>query len=281
LSPKARAFSSPSSRFALFQEVDGRTALGGGLLQIFLEDVRPIPVPDPKRIDRRVATKIVQLFDAVADRPLESVFAEMERPDQQALDKAVFEAVGLDSKRQLRPLYDALAELVRERTELGRTRGTERKTRSRGARAEREVAEAVLDEVVPDGPRRFPDDFLSPAATGGPKTAVDLPDEPLVFENTPMFMGVHVKGGSYDRHVRCPAEGKFLLYAQQAGHKVAQIPEKTVEVTRTVANYEKYLRELHTQLYEAYYRRTLDTRTAARLTQAAFDRFHLPSPEGV
>jgi hypothetical protein len=48
-----------------------------------------------------------------------------------------------------------------------------------------------------------------------------------------------------------------------------------------VANYEKYLRELRSQLYEAYYRRTLDTRIAAKLTQAAFDRFRLPNPESL
>jgi hypothetical protein len=68
-------------------------------------------------------------------------------------------------------------------------------------------------------------------------------------------------------------------YAQQAGQKTAPLPEKPVEISRTVANYEKYLRELRAQLYEAYYRRTLDTKAAARLTQAAFDRFHLPNPE--
>jgi hypothetical protein len=107
-----------------------------------------------------------------------------------------------------------------------------------------------------------------------------LPEQPLIFEMSPMFMGVHVQGGSFDRHVKFPAEGKFLVYAQRAGHKVAYLPEKTHEITGTVANYEKYLRELRTRLYDAYYRRTLDTKTAARLTQAAFDRFHLPTPEG-
>ena len=171
--------------------------------------------------------------------------------------------------------------MVRERTELGRTRGTERKTRSRGVRAEVQVVEAVLDEIIPDGPRRFPDDFFSTAAAAGAKVAIELPEEALFFEHTPLFLGVHSKDGSFDRHVRSPAEGKYLVYAQRAGQKVVQLPEKTVEVTRTVANYEKNLRELRNQLYEAYYRHTLDTKTAARLTQAAFDRFHLPNVESL
>ncbi len=137
----------------------------------------------------------------------------------------------------------------------------------------------MLNDVVPDGPKNFPDDFFSAAAASGRKTAFELPDQPLSFEMSPMFMGVHVQGGDFDRHVKSPAEGKFLVYAQRAGHKVAHLPEKTNEVTRTVANYEKYLRELRTQLYDAYYRRTLDTKAAARLTQAALDRFHLPTPD--
>ena len=51
---------------------------------------------------------------------------------------------------------------------------------------------------------------------------------------------------------------------------------KIVEVTRTIANYENYLRDLRKTLYDAYYRRTLDVLVAERLTQAAFDRFKLP-----
>ncbi len=45
------------------------------------------------------------------------------------------------------------------------------------------------------------------------------------------------------------------------------------------SQYAVRVRGLRKQFYQAYYRRTLDTRTAARLTQAAFDRFHLPNVE--
>lgn len=266
-----------SSLFALLQEAYGRTSLGGGLLQVFLDDLRQISILDPGRIDRQAEKKVVSLFRKIAERPVETVFAEIQRPDREALDKAVLEAFGLDPRKYLRPIHNGLTELVRERIQLGKTRGKERKTRSRSVRAEKQVTEAVLDELLPDGPKKFPDDFFSATAAAGPKTETELPEQPLIFEDSPMFMGVHVQGGSFDRHVKSPAEGKFLVYAQQAGHQVAQVPEKTNEITRTVANYEKYLRELRKELYDAYYRRTLDTKTTARLTQSAFDRFHLPA----
>jgi hypothetical protein len=159
-------------------------------------------------------------------------------------------------------------------------RSKARKTKARGSRAEKKAVEEVLDEVLPDGPRRFPEEFFSGAAAGGSKTAVDLPEAPLIFDSIPLFTDVHTADRSFIRNVKTPAEGKFLLYAQRGGHRTAELPDQTIEVTRTVANYEKYLRELRKLLYDAYYRRTLDTRTAARLTQSAFDRFRLPKVEG-
>ena len=77
--------------------------------------------------------------------------------------------------------------------------------------------------------------------------------------------------------VKAPAEGKFLLYAQKAGQTLAHLPTKLVEVTRTVANYEGYLRDLRKKLYDTYYRRSLDVSVAARLTQASWERLHLPN----
>lgn len=151
--------------------------------------------------------------------------------------------------------------------------------KARGGRAESKAAEEVLNEVLPDGPKRFPEAFLSGAATTAAKTPVELPEAPLIFDNSPLFSGVHTADNTFSRNVNTPAEGKFLVYAQGCGHRTAELPEKVVEISRTVANYEQYLRELRKLLYDAYFRRTLDTRTAARLTQAAFDRFHLPNVE--
>jgi hypothetical protein len=214
------------------------------------------------------------------DRPIESIEREITKSDRIALDQAVLRAIGLSHRKYLMLLYEGLCELVCERTTLGQMRSKARKTKSRGAKAEKKAAEEVLDEVLPDGPKRFPDDFLSGAATTGTRTPVELPEAPLIFDNSPLFSEVHTADNSFSRPVKTPAEGKFLVYAHGCGHRTAELPEKVVEISRTVANYEQYLRDLRKQFYEAYYRRTLDTRTAARLTQAAFDRFRLPNVEG-
>jgi type I restriction enzyme M protein len=269
-----------SSVTSLVTELIVPLTAGDGLCELRVEDARDyLLVPDIRKLQHHETKRIGEAFKQLLKRDILSVHNEVKREDRRAIDSAILEFIGLDPKRYLKHLYEGICELVRERIELGRTRNKVRKTRARGERAEKKTTEEVLDEILPQGPKRFPDDFFSTAAAAGSKVAVELPELPLLFNSLPMFMGVYTADDSFKRHVKNAAEGKFLLYAQQAGQKVARLPEKTVEVTRTVANYEKYLRELRQHLYDAYYRRTMDTRTAARLTQAAFDRFRLPAPE--
>lgn len=270
-----------SSIASLTLEATGRVSMGDGALEMKVEDAREyLPVPDLRPLSAAMKKKIGKSFHPLLNRDMHPVLDEVKQEDRKPLDVEILTAIGLDAKKYLKPIYEGLCELVRERIELGRMRGKARKTKARGTKAEKKAIEEVLDEVLPDGPRRFPDEFFSGAAAAGSKTGVDLPEAPLIFDNSPLFTGVHTADGSFSRNVKTPAEGKFLLYAQRSGHRTGELPDQTVEVTRTVANYEKYLRELRKQLYDAYYRRTLDTRTAARLTQSAFDRFHLPSVEG-
>jgi len=281
INPELLAACLNSSLAALSVELAVPLTAGDGVCELRVEDARDyLLVPDFSHVSASVAKTITRLLQPLLKREILSVFDEAKQDDRRALDTAVLGAIGLDPKKFLKPMHDGLCELVQERISLGQMRGKARKTRTRGDKAEKQTAEEVLNEILPEGPRRFPDEFQSAAAAAGPRTVVALPKEPLIFDDSPMLMGVHTKDGTFNRDVKTPAEGKFLVYAQRAGHDVAEVPEKPVETSRTVANYEKYLRELRTQLYEAYYRRTLDTRVAARLTQAAFDRFRLPAVEG-
>jgi hypothetical protein len=270
-----------SSFVAVSAELAGRILKGDGVLEVDYDDLHDhVRVPDVREFSKEDSDRILDAFSKLVDRPIESIEREITKSDRIALDQAVLRAIGLSHRKYLMLLYEGLCELVCERTTLGQMRSKARKTKSRGAKAEKKAAEEVLDEVLPDGPKRFPDDFLSGAATTGTRTPVELPEAPLIFDNSPLFSEVHTADNSFSRPVKTPAEGKFLVYAHGCGHRTAELPEKVVEISRTVANYEQYLRDLRKQFYEAYYRRTLDTRTAARLTQAAFDRFRLPNVEG-
>ncbi len=265
-----------SSLFALGCEVFGRVTLGDGVLELKVEDARDyLLVPDLREVSAAQKKAIISAFETICQREIGNVFDEVKQKDRQALDAAILSAIGLEPKKYLKPIYEALCELVRERISLGEQRGKTRKTKARKSKAENESFKEVLDEQLPSGPKRFPDDLFSADAAKAEMIEVPLPETPLRLDLVLTHATLYA-GKDQFREARFPAEGKFILYCQQAGQSVARIPSKTVEVTRTIANYENYLRDLRKTLYDAYYRRTLDVAVAERLTQAAFDRFRLP-----
>jgi len=282
LEPKAQLSNSllasllNSSLFALGCEVFGRVTLGDGVLELKVEDARDyLLVPDIRKATTMQKQMITASFEALCKRDIGNVFDEVKHKDRQALDSAILSAIGLDPKKYLKPIYDALCELVHERISLGEQRGKSRKTKSRKSGAEKEAFNEVLDEHLPDGPKRFPDDFLSVDASQGEDIELQLPEAPLRLDASPLTMCLYA-GKTIFRQLKNTFEGRFIVYSQQAGHLAVRLPVKQVEVSRTVTNYESYLRGLRKTLYEAFYRRTLDVAAAERLTQASFDRFKLP-----
>jgi hypothetical protein len=269
-----------SSVCALATELAGPVTMGDGVLELRVEDARDYLLV-PNLCDASTSEKkaITEAFEKLCERDISNVFEEVKMKDRQTLDAAVLRAIGLDPKKYLQPIYEGLCELVRERIELGQMRGKARKTKSRKNGAEKQTFQDVLMEQLPDGPRRFPDDFFADTAKGEPKTDIELPGKELILDTGSLIPALYAKDKSWNRMVKSNAEGKFLLYAQHAGHKVATVPNKPVEVSRTVANYEKYLRELRHRLYHAFYNRTLDAKVAVTLTQSIFDKFRLPKVE--
>ena len=264
---------------SLNTEIAGRVTMGDGVLELKVEDARDyLLVPDLRQATATQKKAITIAFETLCKREIGSVFDEVKQKDRQTLDKAILSAIGLDPRKYLKPIYEALCELVSERINLGEQRGKTLKTKARKSRAENESFKEVLDEQLPSGPKRFPDDLFSAGAANGEIIEVSLPNAPLRLDILLTHATLY-EGNKIFREVRFPAEGKFILYCQLAGQSSARIPSKTIEVTRTIANYEAYLRDLRKRLYDAYYRRTLDVAVAARLTQAVFDRFRLPKVE--
>ena len=265
-----------SSLCSLSSEVVGRVSMGDGVLELKVEEANDyLFVPDLRNVSPKHQKAIREAFKALCQREIGSVFDEVKQKDRQALDSAILTAMGLDPKKYLKPIYEALCELVSERIGLGEQRGKTRKVKARKNKADSESFQDVLNEHLPDGPKRFPDDLFSSDAAHGELTEIPLPVAPLRLDVLFTHATLYADTRPF-REVRFLAEGRFILYCQLAGQAVARVPAKPVEVTRTVANYENYLRNLRKSLYESYYRRTLDVAVAERLTQAAFDRFKLP-----
>lgn len=150
----------------------------------------------------------------------------------------------------------------------------------RGARAENKIRDDVARQLLPAGRRRFPQDFVPATASVAAGADIELPDAPLIFEDDAFFTGVRTSDNGF-KYRAVAREAKYLLYAHYSGHRRVALPGEPVELTRAVANYEKYLRQLRDQLYDAYLLRTFDARIAERLTLAIFERFVLPAPDSI
>ena len=107
-----------STLVLLALEVRGRINIGGRI-NVYGPELRPLPVPDPARMDRAALDAIARAFAPLSRRRPERAAEEAGRPDRRTLDEAVLEAAGIPLR--LAPLLtEALADRVARR--LGRER---------------------------------------------------------------------------------------------------------------------------------------------------------------
>jgi len=253
-----------SSITALFSELAGRVTLGDGVLELKVEDARDyLLVPDVRSFRPSHIEAIRSAFESLRPRPIESVFSEVSKQDRQELDGAVLEAMGLDPDKYLQPVYDNLCQLVRERLDLAAQRKKSQK--SRPQRDVSNVKEAVTQELLPAGPKRFPDDFINYETLGDKFVEVRLPKEPLRVGR--QFFGAQevTSDGGFIYRAKTPPEAKFLVYAQAGGAIVVHVPTEPLEQLKAVSAYEVYLRELRVNLLNALRSRTMNQKIADRL----------------
>lgn len=264
-----------SSIVSLMTEVVGRTTLGDGALELKVEDARDyLRIPDMRQFDASICLEIDQAFQQLLARPIGSVFDEVKRADRQALDQAVLRAIGLEPEQWLPRIYEGLTTLVRERTQMSQKRGQARK--SRPQKAANRVAEEVGQDLLPDGPRRFPDAFLSPAAMAEPLRDIALPEGTLRYRGHMLGQEELATDDGQTLHVANKFEARYVLYAQASGQTVARLPQKPVEVSRALNAYAQYLRQLRQDLQQTYYVRTLDRAAAERFVAEMWRKFNLP-----
>lgn len=264
-----------SSITCLFVECVGRLALGDGALKLQVEDVRDyLLVPKVHAFEPEHRQEIVAAFKKLLRRPIDPIPAELDHLDRHELDRAVLKAMGLPIKR-LDDIYDGLRNLVKERLQLGKMRSKAR--RSRPTQAVERVKQNVVDDLLPNGLRRFPEDFLTPSAIKGAFVKYEIPPGKIEAHMLPLFSEISGEG-DFKIELKTSFEAKFLLYAHKNGPTKVKMPKQVVEVSRAVKNYEIYLRELKAAFYEAYYKRTLDQQLTTRLTAQAFETLGLPKP---
>lgn len=120
--------------------------------------------------------------------------------------------------------------------------------------------DAVLADLLPNGPKRFPEDFLKEAT--GKSIVVDLPTELIsVTQERDGHYALRSEFG-FSRTVRNAVEGSFFVYAQLRGLRSVAVPGEMIELFRAVKAYENYLRDLQRSLLLGYQRQS-DNRAVA------------------
>jgi len=266
--PEYLAATLNSSIATLFMELIGRVSLGEGALDVMVEDAQEyMLIPNVFGENQK---EILKAFDKLQTRPILPIFEEVKMKDRQKLDSLVLEAIGLDPKKYLKPIYDGLCELVRERIGLAGMRKNVKK-----AKTEKDVEkliEQVANETIPNGARRFPDEFIDSRYLKDAKE-ISIPNEPLKLGS--YFMGQQevVSEGGFKYNASSLEEAKFIIYSQKPNSYIVKLPKDKIRITKSVDEYERYIKGLKDELFQAFFTRTHDHKLAetlvARVMEAA------------
>ena len=265
-----------SSLGGLLKETIGRTNLGEGGLKVEGVDWDTVLCPK-KGILRELARLGKDNFDALLNRPIKSVFEEVKMKDRQKLDGLVLQALGLDPKKYLKPIYDGLTELVRERIELANMRKKVKqvKTQSDVDRLKKQV----IEEVLPYGLKKFPEQFLDKPLKPQDYQNISIPRESLKLGM--YFMGTQevVSDAGFKYQAQSVEEAKYIVYSQKPDTYVVNLPKDKMVITKAVSDYERYLDKLGDDLFQEFFKRTFDHKLSETLTQKTLIDLGLPERE--
>ncbi len=132
----------------------------------------------------------------------------------------------------------------------------------------------ILSDLLPDGPKRFPADFMD----GGTSTAttVSLPPEAVEVAQLPDGKWAVTSSLGFCHHVPNVTEGNFVYYASLKGQRTVEVPSEMIVVFRIVKKYENYVREMRRSLMQAYERKSGHRPMAEHHTKEVFRNLGLP-----
>ncbi|WP_420264697.1 HsdM family class I SAM-dependent methyltransferase [Candidatus Magnetominusculus dajiuhuensis] len=261
-----------STLLALFRELISRVNLGDGATKTEGIDWKDILIPKEEILFS--LSKQNKSFETLQNREIKPIFEEVKMKDRQSLDSAVLLALGLDSKKYLKPLYDGVTALVRERLELPKLRKNNKQAKT--YRDVEKLKETVVNEILPQGAKRFPEAFVDSKYRKDVKE-ISLPNEPLQLGS--YFMGqqdVISEDGSFKYTASSVDEAKYIIYSQRQDSFIVKIPREITVITNAVLEYERYVKDLKGKLFEQLFTRTHNYNQAEQLARQVFEEMGLP-----
>ena len=225
----------------LFLEIESRVNLGDGLIDNGKEAIEELLFLDPSK------TISLKSFNNILKRDVLSIFKEVKQKDRKEFDTKILEAMGLDAKIYLPKIYNGLCEIVKERLDLPKMRKKIQKDDVKFAYGK--VKTDVIDECLPDGIRKFPQDFY-----------IKGNYEELEFETYSTNGKPLTADAFFNRYQMKTEEGETIFeldseakaeFAEILSHRETyqiKIPAKEKIVEQIIKNYHSYISGLKDQL---------------------------------
>jgi hypothetical protein len=261
-----------STPVLFFVEVIGRVVLGDGLLDTPAEEAKfYMIVPDSTKLTPREAKAIINAFENLAKRNVLPLKEEIKQEDRKALDVLVIKALGLSNKILPR-IYDGILALTEERLKIADMR--ESQAVARVERNTEKILSEVIDEVLPDGARHFPEAFWPQGFDARNRDAfkeINVTGKPFRLGHAMLTQQEVVDADA--QVIVCPsrAEAEFLIHAVEPHHFVLRIPKDKFVLEKTTAAYLRYLADLEKQFLRKFGERTLNHAEAETLTRRALE----------
>lgn len=127
------------------------------------------------------------------------------------------------------------------------------------------LIEKVLREVVSEGIKKFPDDFIEGFGEDE-MLEIKLPGTPLHID--PNSQTTVISQKRYFRYeAKNPSEAKYIIYAHKIGQKEIKIPKDNRILFKAVTTYEKYCEEIKHQCFTRFLEYTNDEELSELLTR--------------
>ena len=263
-----------SSINSLFVQIFGRTNLGEGVLKFIGPEIDELLVLDANTITDGLKKQIKVAFAKLLSRPVKPIFEEVKMKDRQKLDSLMLKAMGLDPAKYLKPIYDGLTDLVRERIDLAGMRKKLKQTKP--MRDITKMTEQVMKDLMQEGIKSFPDDFLNKKPKPQDCTSVAVPDTKLSL-GFQFFGQQEVVGEGFSYQSPSLMSAKYIIYARKPAEYIVYLPNDEIVVTKAVTDYERYLKELFHKLNQELLNRLLDHKQAETVSRRIFEELGLPS----
>lgn len=136
-----------------------------------------------------------------------------------------------------------------------------------------QLIQQVLKEVVPKGPKTFPQDFLENEGDKG-FSEISVPGTALRIDpHSQTTVASPRRHFRYD--AKNPPEAKYIIYAHKIGVRNIKIPSDNRVVFRMVTVYERYCNEIKHRCFELFLELTNDEDKAQYLTTEIVKRLDL------